>query len=193
MEQQSACDDKKAIWQSFFYQGCLITHRQERNDSYVSQLQTVGRKSNSFVLPLGWIAKNNQMQNQIHVGLFFSGQGRQDSVCGVWFVSEVCFSGACFNGLRSVKITVCVPRKHARWMTRVTRSAPSSMQHLTKPILNSMFNRDAAQVDTRRMSLSHLRDGCQLRIWFPAWQWSRVSRVRWYNYPRVCRAFLYFL
>lgn len=48
------------------------------------------------------------------LGCFFPDKEGQDSVCGVWFVSEVCFSGACFNGLRSVKITVCVPRKHAR-------------------------------------------------------------------------------
>lgn len=52
MKQHCVGDDEKAILQSFILHS-LITHQQERNNSYVSQLQPVGRKSNSFVLPLG--------------------------------------------------------------------------------------------------------------------------------------------
>lgn len=46
------------------------------------------------------------------LGFFFPEKKGQDSVCGVWFVREVCFSGACFNGLRSVKITVSHDNTH---------------------------------------------------------------------------------
>lgn len=52
-----------------FYLRLFITHQQEGNVSCVAQLQCFGRESHSFVLPLGWITRDNEMQSQIHVFL----------------------------------------------------------------------------------------------------------------------------
>lgn len=45
------------------YAPSLLISRRET--IHVSQLQPVGRKSTSFVLPLGCVAHNNKMQSQI--------------------------------------------------------------------------------------------------------------------------------
>lgn len=51
-KQRSPCDDEKAVWQSFILRS-LITHQRERNNSYVSQLQPVGRET--FHLSYPWV------------------------------------------------------------------------------------------------------------------------------------------
>lgn len=53
---------KGAMWQSFIFHSS-ITHWQERNSSYVSQLQLVGRECVSFVLLLGWIAQQQNAES----------------------------------------------------------------------------------------------------------------------------------
>lgn len=152
-----------------FYLTLLITHQQERNNSYVSQLQPVGRKSNSFVLPPGWIAQNNTTQNQAHV---FSDKEGQDS--RVWCLKEFCFK-AVHSGAAGCKRLqkIIYPGKHGTWHTR-SGGAPFSLRHLnTKPVIAGPFIRDAAQVYLQFMSSCHGHDGCQLQIRLPARQWSR--------------------
>lgn len=90
MKQHSLSVMTKRQYDSLLSYATLITHQQERNNSYVSQLQPVGRKSDSFVLPLGYIAQNNEMQNENHV--FFS-QTKKDKIASAEFhiLKEVCF------------------------------------------------------------------------------------------------------
>lgn len=175
MKLHSACDDEKAIWQSFILRS-LITHQQERNNSYVSQLQPVGRKSNSFVLPLGWIAQNNKMQNQIHV---FLDKEVQDSVFKAWY-----WKSFCLKSLNSLVVKGCALRGSYILGNVVHDMYDSntwfSIEHLTKPVITLSFIRAAAQVYVQYMLLCHGHDGCQLQIRFPGLT-VESPKVCWWN------------